>query len=75
MKAITKFIYLASAKDRRCPIALIWPHRLELVPLPEPSLHWRRRRLPTRRTAQHTSGLRSTADHDDLVTISTTNFR
>jgi hypothetical protein len=75
MKTITKFIYLASAKDRSYPIAMIWPHRLELVPLPEPSLHWRRRRLSTRRAAPDTSGLRSTADHDDLLTIPAANSR
>ena len=60
--ALTKISKSASRTDssrgepRRAPIAMIWPRQLGYYPIPEQSLHWRRRRLwgrpaPQRNTA------------------------
>jgi hypothetical protein len=40
------------SKSPSYPITIIWPHRLGVVQLPEPSLHWRRRRLWARASPQ-----------------------
>src|SRR6266446_22437 len=42
-------------KSSSCPITFIWPRQLGFGPLPERSLHWRRRRLWARPAPQRAS--------------------
>ncbi|PYK33310.1 MAG: hypothetical protein DME54_13050 [Verrucomicrobia bacterium] len=46
-------------EPRRAPIPMIWPRELGFCPVPEQSLHWRRRRLWGRPAPQRNAGVKN----------------